>query len=133
MGVNFRPCPMFKVRVILVKKAQARIGKFFSQLLNLSYSVLLKSPTHWGLETAACLIFAKLVLDIFAVCLLVPRINLSHMQQGYLCPKNQNYLLGKVDLGFFLSYGLRATAKVQHSALFMFQIIFEDSFNKIFF
>ena len=34
------------------------------------------------------------------------------MQQGYLCPKNQNHLLGKAHLGFFLSYGLRATIKI---------------------
>ena len=34
------------------------------------------------------------------------------MQQGYLCPKNQNYLLGKTHLGFFLNYGLRARVKI---------------------
>ena len=47
------------------------------------------------------------------------------MQQGYLCPKNQNYLLGKADLGFFLSYRLRTTIKLQYSVLFTLQIIFQ--------
>ena len=32
---------------------------------------------------------------------------MSHAQQSYLCPKNQNYLLGKADLRFFLSHRLR--------------------------
>ena len=59
-----------------------------SQLSNLLQSVfVLENPTHWGLETAVCPIFAKPVLDIFTVCLLVPRINFSHTKQGYLCPK----------------------------------------------
>ena len=34
------------------------------------------------------------------------------MQQGYLCPKTQNYLLGKADLGFFLRSGWRTTIKI---------------------
>ena len=34
------------------------------------------------------------------------------MQQGYLSSKNQNHLLGKADLGFLLSYGLRTTIKI---------------------
>ena len=67
---------------------------FFLQLSNLSQSAfLLENPTHWGLEVVVCSIFAKPVLGIFAVCSLVPRMNLSHTQQIYLCPKNQNYLL----------------------------------------
>ena len=33
-------------------------------------------------------------------------------------PKNQNYLLGKADLGFFLSYGLRTTIKIRISSTF---------------
>ena len=67
---------------------------FFLQLSNLSRSAfLLENPTHWGLEVVVCSIFAKPVLGIFAVCSLVPRMNLSHTQQIYLCPKNQNYLL----------------------------------------
>ena len=73
---------------------------------------LLENPTHWGLETAVCLIFAKSVLDTFAVCSLVPSMNLSHRQQSYLCPKNQNNFLEKSDLRFFLNYGLRTTIKI---------------------
>ena len=81
-------------------------------------------PTHWGLETAVCPIFAKLVLDIFAVCLLVPMIHLSHTQQSYLCPKNQIYFLGKAGLRFFLSYGLSTRIKIT-----IFSIIYvADSF-----
>ena len=34
------------------------------------------------------------------------------MQQGYLCPKTQNYLLGKADLGFFLRSGWRTTIQI---------------------
>ena len=62
--------------------------KNFPRLSNLSQSVsVLDNPIHWGLETALCSIFAKLVLDIFAVCSLVSRINLSYVQQSNLCPK----------------------------------------------
>ena len=63
---------------------------------------LLKNPTHWGLETAVCPIFEKPVFDIFAVCSLVPSMNLSHTQQSYLCLKNQNYLPEHFDLRFLL-------------------------------
>ena len=73
---------------------------------------LLENPTHWGLKTAANPIFVKPVLDIFAVCSLAPRMNLPHMQQSYFCTKNQNYLLKKVDLRFFLSCRLRITIKI---------------------
>ena len=101
--------------MVLVKKAKQGHGFFFFfQLSNLSESVfVLENPAHWGLETAVCPIFAKPILDIFAVCSLVPRINLSHTHQSYLYPKNQNYLLGKVDLRFFLSYRLSATVKIK--------------------
>ena len=59
---------------------------------------LLENPTHWGLDIAVCAVFVKLILDIFAVCSLLPRMNFPHMQQSYLCQKNQNYLLKKADL-----------------------------------
>ena len=43
--------------------------KIFFQLSNLSQPVfLLENPTHWGLANGVCPIFAKPVLDIFAVC-----------------------------------------------------------------
>ena len=71
---------------------------------------VLENPTHWGLKTAK--VFAKLVLDNFVVCLLEPIINLAHIQQSYVCPKNQNYLLEKPDLKFFHSYGLSTTIKI---------------------
>ena len=101
-------------RVILVKKAKRRIWKKkMFQLSNLSQSVfVLENPTHCDLEMAVCPIFAIPVLNIFADCSLVPRINLLHTQQSYLCPKNQNYSLGKADLKFFLSYGWRTTIKI---------------------
>ena len=95
------------------KKRKQGYEKFFFQLSNFSQPVfLLENPTHWGLEIAVCPIFAKPVLDIFAVCSLVPSMNLSHTQQSYLCPKNQNYLLKKSDLRFFLNYGFRITIKI---------------------
>ena len=119
---------------------------FFCQLSNLSQPVfLLENPTHWGLETAVCPIFEKPVLDIFAVCSLVPSMNLSHTQQSYLCPKNQNYLLEKSDLRFFLNYGLRTTIKITIITTFYVTNNFSscysgnscnkntDSFNKTFF
>ena len=109
------------------------MGNFFFQLSNLLQPVffLLENPTHWDLKTAVCPIFAKPVLDIFAVCSLVPRMNLYHTQQSYLCPKNQNYLLYKTDLGLFFSYGLRNIIKLQYSVLFMLQIIFQAVLVKI--
>ena len=57
---------------------------------------VLENPTHWGLKTAK--VFAKLVLDNFVVCLLEPIINLAHIQQSYVCPKNQNYILEKITI-----------------------------------
>ena len=67
--------------------------KTFLSLSSLSQSVfLLENPIDWGWETAVCPIFAKPVLDIFAICLLVPSMNLSHTQQGYLCAKKSKLL-----------------------------------------
>ena len=86
------------------KSPSKDMKKFFFQLSDLSQPVfLLENPPHWGLETAVSTIFAKPILDIFVVCSLVPSMNLSYMQQSYLCPKNQNYLLEKADLRFFLN------------------------------
>ena len=86
------------------KKPKQGYENFFSQLSNLSQPVfLLENPTHWGLKTAVCPIFAKPILDNFAVCSLVPSMNLFHTQQSYLCPKNQNCLLEKADFRFFLN------------------------------
>ena len=41
------------------KSPNKDMGKIFFQLSNLSQSVLLENPTHWGLDTAVCPIFAK--------------------------------------------------------------------------
>ena len=89
--------------------SKQRYGKIFVQLSNFPKSVFaLENPTHWDWETTVFPIFAKLVLDNFVVCSLVPWINLSHMQcRGFYAQKNQNYLLGKADLKFFLSYKLQ--------------------------
>ena len=95
------------------KKLKQGYQNFFFQLSVFSQPVfLLENPTHWGLEIAACPNFAKPASDIFAVCSLVPSMNLSHTQQSYLCPKNQNHLLKKSDLRFFLNHGFRITIKI---------------------
>ena len=75
------------------------------QLLNLPLNLSFENPTHWGLETALCPIFAKPAFDTFAVSSLVPKTNLSHTQQKSLCPKNQNYLIRKADFRISLSVG----------------------------
>ena len=63
-----------------MKKAQARIwGKNYQTFNFVTISFLLENTTHWGLETASCPIFAKPVLDIFAVCLLAPRAKKSKL------------------------------------------------------
>ena len=94
--------------MVLGKISKQRYGKIFVQLSNLPKLVFaLENPTKWDWETAVLPIFAKLVLDSFVVCSLVPWINLFHMQlRGFYAQKNQNYLLGKADLKFFLSYKL---------------------------
>ena len=95
------------------KNQSKDIEKNFFQLSNFSQLVFLhENPTHWSLETAMYPILAKLVSDIFTVCSLIPRMNFSHTQQSHLCQKNQNYLLEKADLRFFLGYGLRTTIKI---------------------
>ena len=103
-------------RVALVKKAQAKIWEIFFSSFQICYNqfFLLENPTHWDLKTAVCPIFVRPVLDIFAVC-----------------PKNQNYLLYKTDLGLFFSYGLRNIIKSQYSVLFMLRIIFQAVLVKI--
>ena len=75
------------------KSPSKDMGKKNFPTLNLSQSVfVLENPTHRGLETAVCPSFAKPVLDTFAVCILVLRINLSHTQQSYLCQKKSKLL-----------------------------------------
>ena len=119
-------------RKVPVKKAQAKIWKKTFPNFQICHNqfFLLENPTHWGLETAVCPIFVKPVLDIFAVCSLVLRINLSHTQQSYLCPKNQNYLLGKADFRFFLSYGLRTTIKITISSTFYVKDNFSSCYSR---
>ena len=86
------------------KSPSKDMEKIFSQLSNLSQSVfVLEILTHWGLETAVCPVFVKPVLDVFAICSLVPRIIVSHTQQSYLCPKSPNCMLGKADLKLVVS------------------------------
>ena len=64
------------------------IKNMAKKLSNLSQSVFaLENPTHWGLETAVCPIFLKPYLDVFAVFLLLPKINLSHTQHRLFMPK----------------------------------------------
>ena len=64
-----------------VEKSPSKDMKKKFRFLNLSQPVfLIENPTHWGLKTGECPIFAKPVLDIFAVCSLVRSMNLSHMQ-----------------------------------------------------
>ena len=95
------------------KKTQARIWKiFFSnfQICHNQFFYLKTQPIGaWKLQ---CTQIFDTVLDIFAVCSLVPSMNLSHTQQSYLFPKNQNYLLEKAELRFLLNYGLRTTVKI---------------------
>ena len=90
--------------VVLVKKAQAKVWKIFFptfKFVTIRF-FLLENPSHWGLETVVCPIFAEPFLDIFSVCLLVPRTNLSHsQQQSYLCPKIKISYLIKADLRTF--------------------------------
>ena len=61
---------------------------FFPNFKLVTTSFLLENPTQWGFENRSVPNFAKPVLDIFEVCSLGPRMNLSHTQQSYLCPKN---------------------------------------------
>ena len=67
------------------------------ELQNLSQSVTaLENLTHQGLETAVCPNVSKPILHTFVVYSLVPRINLSHTQHGYIRPKSQNTDQGRV-------------------------------------
>ena len=131
--------------VILVKKAQARIWtKNFPTFKFVTISFFTWKLNPLGLRNCSVPNFCETCLRYFAVCSLVPRMNLPHTLQSYLRPKNQNYLLEKANLRFFLSYGLRTTIKSKYSVLFMLQIVFQavivaihakntDSFNKTFF
>ena len=90
------------------KSPSKDIENFFFQLSNLSESVfVLENLTHQGLETAVYSIFAKAVLDIFAVC-----------------------SLGKADLRFFLSYRLKTTIKITIFSTFYVAGIFSSCFSR---
>ena len=118
--------------MVLVKKAQARTWKKVSPTFKfvIITFLYLKTPNPLGAwKLQRCPIFAKPLLDIFAVSSLVYRINLSHMQLGYLCRKNQNYLLGKTDLEFFLSYRLRTTIKIIIFSTFYVIDVFSSCFS----
>ena len=91
----------------------------------LSWSVVaLQNSTNWGLETAVCPTFVKLLLGIFAVCSLVPRTKAIYAQ------KNQNYVLDKTNLGFFLSYGLRNIIKITIFSTFFVTVNFSSFYNR---
>ena len=83
-----------KPRVVLVKKAQARIWKkFFLQLSNLSKQVfLLENPIPLGLGNWCVPNFCETNLDIFAICSLVPSTNLSYAHQSYLAMPKKSKL-----------------------------------------
>ena len=96
-------------RVVLMKKAQATIWKFFSPTFKfVKISFCTSKPNPLGLGNCSVSNFCKTHFRYFC----------SHMQQSYLCPGNQNYLLGKGDLRFFLSYGLRTTIKITRFSTF---------------
>ena len=70
------------------KKGPKRIWKIL--LLTFKFvtiSFFIWKPNPLGLGNYSVHNFLELVLDTFAVCLLVPRMNLSHSQQSYLCLK----------------------------------------------
>ena len=73
------------LQVVLMRKARARIWKKIFPTFKFVF--LLENPTHWGLETALCPIFVKPVLDIFAVCSMVLRMNLFYTPQSHFMPK----------------------------------------------
>ena len=72
----------------------------------------------WKLQCPSC---CETSFRHFSECSVVPRINLSHTRNSYIYPKNQNYLLPKADLRFFLSYRLRTTIKI--TIVSTFQVI----------
>ena len=74
--------------------------------------------------------FCETGFRFFAVCSLIPRIKLSHTQQSYLCPKNQNYLLWKANLRFFLSYGLKTTIKMTIFSTFYVTDTFSSCYSQ---
>ena len=88
--------------VVLVKKAQARIWKKNPTFKFITISFSTWKPNPLGRSNCS----------VPNICSLVPKINVSHTQQRYLCPQNQNCIQGKVDLKFFLSYRLRTSVKI---------------------
>ena len=67
------------------EKPEQKYGKKFFPTFKFVF--LLENPTHWGSETALCPSFVKPVLDIFAVCSMVLRMNLFYTQQSHFMPK----------------------------------------------
>ena len=57
------------------KSPSKDIRKNIPTIKFVTISFVHENPTHWDLKTAVGSIFVKSVLDIFAVCSLVPWIN----------------------------------------------------------
>ena len=70
--------------MVLVKKAKQKVFSNIQICHNYFYV-----ETQPGLEITVCPIFAKLVLGIFEVCLLVRRMNLSHTQIAMYAQKSK--------------------------------------------
>ena len=102
---------MWYVLVLLGKKSQTSIRKnFFWTFKFVIISFCTLKLNYWGVEPVVCPIFAKPVLDIFAVFPLAPRINLPHT--GLFIPKKSKLLTTEGWFSIFLSYGLKTTMKI---------------------
>ena len=89
------------------------IKKCFPTFKFVTTSFFTWKPNALGLGNCSEPNFCETSFRYFCtVCSLVPSMNLFHTQQSYICPKNQNYLIEKADLRFFLNYGLRTTIKI---------------------
>ena len=95
-------------------------------------------PNQLGLENCSKPNFCETGFRYFWSLFTGTWMNLSPIQQSYFCTKNQNYLLKKVDLRFFLSCRLRITIKITICHVFQVVIVKNcakntDPFNKNFF
>ena len=111
--------------VVLVKKVQPKIFIYKNPNSKIHENQLLYLKT-WPNGAWNCIVPNFCETGFRYICILftstygkfVPYATEIFMQ------KNQNYLLGRADLGIFLSYGLRTTIKIT-----IFSTFFIDSFS----
>ena len=115
--------------VILVKKPKQGYGKKNPTFKFVTISFFTLKPTPLGLGNCSLLSFCETGLRYFCSLFTGTKDEFVPYATELFMPKNQNYLLEKADLRFFLSYGLRTTIKITIFSTFYVTDNFSNSYS----